>query len=197
MPSFVPRLEWNDIEIEGDSSIGSPTITGIADTSEVVVGMIISHADFPVDTEVISKTANSITLSEDSLGTSTDEVFDLFERVTMDFPCPTEDSEEQVKANTSVSSSVAGQRQVQRNYLEGRLDQEYRNLTPAKFTQLRDRFFSAWASYGRTFRWFESYEDTANFREYELDVQDFDPKRAIPKNNDFLYKVKFRFRRVI
>lgn len=196
MPSFVPRLEWNDVEVIGDTTSGSPIITNVIDTTEIVEGMTIDHADFPADAVVLSKTVDTITVDADAIGTSAVETFDLFERLTMDYPCPTEEGEEQFKASTQVSSSVSGLQQVQTNFIEGLLVQEYRNLTPTKFNILKYRFFATWAAFGKEFRSFESYE-APTFKTYELDLYDFNPKRAFPKSDDFLYKVSLKFRRVI
>ncbi len=196
MASFVPKLEWNEITVLGDITSGSPVITAMPSVGNVIVGMRIDHPGFSSDAVVLSKTSNSVTMDQNALsswGPATTITFTEF--VIMDYPCPI-DTVESTKAVNQISSSISGVRQIQTNYLEAKIDQEYRNLTPAKFALLEDRFFKAWAVYGRDFKLFESYE-VASYRTYELDTMDFDPARVFPKNNDFLSKVKFRFRRVL
>lgn len=55
----------------GTATLGSPTITGIADTSQIDAGMAIVDANFAVGTLVLSKTVNSVTLNSNAIANLT------------------------------------------------------------------------------------------------------------------------------
>jgi microcystin-dependent protein len=55
--------------VVGTATTGSPTLTGIASTNSMWVGMPFSHAAWVPGTTVVSVAANSITLSTNSGGT--------------------------------------------------------------------------------------------------------------------------------
>lgn len=57
-------------DITGSVTSGSPTITGVASTADVVVGMGLSSTLFPDETTVLSKTVNSITATNNATGTN-------------------------------------------------------------------------------------------------------------------------------
>lgn len=195
MATFIPKLEWNHISLVGNTSSGSPTVSAIASTTNVVVGMFIDHANFPAGTTVLSKTSNSITASANATASTTGATLALCERLEFQYPATVNDGEK-ISPNVNLSKSVAGVRQAQVNHLEAKLGLEFKFLTPAELTKLRDRWYLSWAVYYKEFRFYESKEIGA-YVTYELDNDDFTPDRAIPKAGDFLYKIKLSFRRVL
>jgi hypothetical protein len=53
------------VNLFGQVTAGSPTITGIIDTSAVVIGALVTGPGIPAGARVLSKTLNSITLDKD------------------------------------------------------------------------------------------------------------------------------------
>jgi hypothetical protein len=112
----MPAIEWDEKVIDGTSSIGSPVITGITDTSDIEVGATISSIRFPYRSFVLSKDSNSVTMSENATANFTGN-FSFFRRYEFEFPA-TEDQGEQSRADQSVSKSLSGNRQVVTNHIE-------------------------------------------------------------------------------
>jgi hypothetical protein len=193
MASFIPRFEWNDVSVVGDTTSGNPTITGISSTENIIEGMIVDHADFPADAYVVSKTGTTITMSANATATTADTTVDFFQRFTFTYPSVKQARPEYLPSE-QVSESIGGGRQVQINNIIKKISLEFKFLTAAQLDDLEENWYLAWAVYGYTFRYFESYESTSE--EYELDVYDFKPTREIPKEGDFLHKVGLKFRRV-
>jgi len=94
-----------------------------------------------------------------------------------------------------ISESVGGIRQVQINNIIKKVNLEFKFLPLASLTELEEDFFLAWAVYGKSFRYYESFDEDS-YEEYEMDSLDFKPIREIPKAGDFLYKIALKFRRV-
>lgn len=61
------------VTVYGDLTSGSKVISDIADTSDLVVGMVVSHADIPAGAKIVSKTSSSITLSAAATATSAND----------------------------------------------------------------------------------------------------------------------------
>lgn len=196
MPTFVPRLEWNDIEITGTLTNGSPVITAVADTSEILVGMSIVHGSVPSAAVVLSKTVNSITMDMNATGSAVADFIDFCERLDFDNPTKMDDGEKVTTSGTT-SESISGIRQNQVNFIQAKADYEFRWMTPSIKTTLLERWYLSWTAFGKEFRYFPSKEDTATFKTYEIDQSDLDPVPAIPKQGDFLYNVRVKFRRVL
>lgn len=196
MANFIPRLEWNDITIQGAATLDSEVITLVTNTTKVKVGMVIDHPVFPPDTYVISKTSNTVTASNKAGATSAGIVFDLFER--LDFIYPSVKSAEPFYDPTqTITDSVAGVRQVITNNVIVKVDLEFRFLTNELKEKIRDNWYLPWALYGNSFRYFES-KDEAGYHEYELDNFDFKPVRDFPDGSgNFRYKYPLKLRRVL
>lgn len=194
MANFIPRIEWNDITVVGDSSIGSPTLTSVVSTSSVIVGMIINHTNFPANSKVLSKTVNSITFDNNATIASTAASFPLFQRLDFDYPSYKQ-VEPTYEPTEVVSESLSGSRQTQINNIIKKIDAEFRFVTNAIKLRLETEFYTTWAVYGKDFRYYES-KDVASYENYALDNLDFKPVREIAKSGNFLYKIPFKFRRI-
>jgi hypothetical protein len=194
MANFIPRLEWNDISVVGNSAIGSPSLTSVVSTVSVVDGMIINHANFPANSYVISHTVNTILLSANATINGTAATFSLFQRFDFNYPS-VKQAEPQYLPTESVSESISGIRQTQINNIIKKIDLEFKFLTNSLKIDLHTNWFLSWAVYGKSFRYFES-KDVASSEIYEMDNLDFKPVREIASVGNFLYKLSLKFRRV-
>jgi len=190
---YIPRIEWRDVAITGTLATSSTTISSIADTSEIQDGMIVIGDGIPEDTTVVSKTSSTITISNAATSTGT-ESLDLFYRFNFTYP-PTIDSEDKLRVNNKVSESISGIRQIQTNFIFFERDLEFGFVTKAQINTLQRYFLIGWASLGKQFRYFTDKEDE-DFETYELRSFNFDRVRQVKKHPEFLYKIRFSFRRV-
>ena len=192
--SYIPRLEWGEISISGTLTIGNPTITGVVDTSKVVVGMIVTGTGIQTDSVVQSKTVNSITLTKNATANGL-QTLAVFYRYDFQYP-PVSDSEDNLKAVNTVTKSLSGIQQTQTNYIEANRALEFGFVLSSDRDILQDNFYRNYAALNAEFRYFED-KDLAGFEVYTLSKFDFDDNRQIKKHPLFLYKIKFGFRRAI
>jgi hypothetical protein len=189
----IPALEWDKKTTDGASSIGSATITGVSDTSEVLAGMVIVSSAFPFKTTVLSKTANTIVLS--ATATAVALSFDFYKRYDFQYP-PTKDEGEQYKANQTKVKTISGAIQTVTNYVEATRALTFGFVSKTDRDNLRDSFYVAWALLGKSFRYFED-QDINTVINYENNTLDYRQKRQVKKHPDYLYELDFNFRRVI
>lgn len=194
LDKLIPRIEWNEISVVGDSTISDDEITGISSTSSVKVGMIVTGTGIPADTEVLSKTANSIQLSKNATANGNDITFTLFERFDFAYP-PVKDSDEDIIPNGIETRSLSGAEQNQTNYMQFERNPIFSHLTEDEKDTLKNDFFKDWAAYGNSFRYFYDKADSS-YVEYSLKTRQFKPKRMAKKHPYFLYEIAFSFKRV-
>jgi hypothetical protein len=193
MSLYIPRLEWNDQSVTATRSNGNPVLSSISSTAGINAGMIASGTGIPSGATVISKTVNSVTLSEGALSSGT-SVVNFVERIDFDYP-PTEDTEEEFKPKQTVTASLSGLRQYVTDYLEATRSVQLGFLTQAVADKLRDNFY-LYAYVGGSFRWYPD-KALAGFQTYELAKFEFSRDRQVKKHPSFLYALKLDFRRVV
>lgn len=193
MSLFIPRLEWNDQTVTGTRSSGNPILSSISSTAAINVGMIAIGTGIPTGATVISKTVNSVTLSENATSSGTSGVT-FFERLDFDFP-PVSDSEEQWKPKQTVTESLSGLQQTVTDYLEAIRDVRLNFVTTTLADKLKTNFY-LYAYLGNTFRYYPD-KDEAEVFTYELENKNFSRVRTVKKHPNFLYEVALKFRRVV
>jgi hypothetical protein len=195
MANYIPKIQWNDQLIAGDTTSGSAVIENVADTSLIEVGMTTPSSVFPNSSTVLSKTASSITMSANALTTEIGEEFSFYNEVVFVLPVNRRPNES-FEPNQNISVSVAGIRQIQTNHILAKLRLTFRFIEPLVYERLRDYFYLQWAALGEEFRFFES-NDESGFKTYEIDRFPLNPEREIAKGGDFLYKFDISLRRIV
>jgi hypothetical protein len=195
MANYIPKIQWNEQSIIGDTTSGNPTITNITNTSLIQVGMRSTSAVFPSTATVLSKTSTSVTMTANALATETSEGFNFLHEIEFVYPVNGRPNET-FEPNQTVSTSVSGQRQIQTNHILAKLKMTFRFIEPLVYARIRDVFYFQWAGLGKEFKFFESKDESA-FRVYELDLFPLSPEREIAKGNDFLYKFDITIRRIV
>jgi len=155
--------------------------------------MAFTGAEFPYNTRVVSKTPSTIVMSAQATGNGT--TFTLYKRFEFEYPA-SRDEGEQIKANQTKTRSILGVTQTVTNYFEATRDLEFGFVTKTSRDELRDDFGIGWALLGKAFRYFDDKAVNA-FVEYESVNGDFTQNRQIKKHPDYLYSLRFRFRRVL
>lgn len=190
---LMPAIEWNKQTITGDLP-GSSTMTNVADTSGIEVGMVVSNENvFPYNTRVVSKTANSITMDSLPILVGTGFTLDFHNRYEFEYP-PTDDEEETSKIQKKVVTSLSGARQTVVDYIEYERRLTFGFITPADRDILKG-FYEDFAGRGEKFRYFNDKAINGHVV-YEDDDDEFSQERQAKKAGSFLYEISFRFRRV-
>lgn len=195
MANYIPKIQWNDQSVLGNTSAGSPVISSVLSTALIEVGMVTTSARFPVGTTVLSKTPNTITMSRNATSNQTQLATGFYHEIEFVYPVngrPSEDFE----PNQNISVSISGQRQIQTNHILAKLRLTFRFIEPSVYRKMKDVFYLPWAALGKEFRFFES-KDEAAFFNYELDRLAFGPDREVAKAGDFLYKFDLTLRRIV
>jgi hypothetical protein len=195
MANYIPKIQWNDQIIEGDTTSGNAVISNVADTSMINVGMRTTSNVFPSTAVVLSKTANSVTMTANALSNQTAASFNFLFEINFVYPVNGRPNET-FEPNQTISTSVSGLRQIQTNHILAKLKLTFRFIEPTVYAKLRDEFYFQWAGLGKEFRFFESNNETFS-RLYELDRFPLNPEREIAKGGDFLYKFDLTLRRIV
>jgi len=136
---FIPKIEWLKSTLSGTTSIGSPIVTAIADTSLVEVGqtydMFFEGTGIPAGAIVLSKTSSTVTLDLDATAAGT-ETFTFGYRIEFDYPPKKEPIGENPKFNGSVATSKSGLVQYITDYIEIETTLEFSHITQA----IKDKF---------------------------------------------------------
>lgn len=193
----IPRIQYKNLLITGDTTSGSDTITNIADTTELQAGMFIRGVGIPSGAVIDIVSATSVTLLGGVQATITDTgvLISVGFEILFDYP-PKELLGEILEPNNTVSESLSGIRQVSTNYIEGKRDLIFSFLSNSIYLLLKT-FIESHALYGKSFRYYE--EKTYNdYLDYELNDFKINPKKITSKGeNVYIWEVQLKFRRVI
>lgn len=193
MSLFIPRIDFAIKNFSGTTSNGSPTITGIADTSELVVGQVVKGPGIPFKSLIESKTSNSITLSEDATEANVGEDFTAATMVEFVYP-PSEDSEWQMKAVGTNTKSLSGMSQTVTQYIEETRKITFGFITSTLANSLRSTFISE-ALLGADFDYFED-KAVDSYESCELSTLSHTRKRQVKKHPSFLYEFDITIRKL-
>lgn len=193
MALWIPRLEWDDQIVTATRTALSPILSSISSTTEINVGMIATGTGIPTGATVISKTVNSVTLNVDATLSGTSSVT-FFERYDFEFP-PVKDTEEVWKPKNTVSESLSGLVQVSTQFLEAIRDLEFWFINSTDSAKLRDNFY-LFAYRGNSFRYYPD-QDVNSYEDMELNGFTYSQNRQVKKHPNFLYSIRFSFRRVV
>lgn len=197
MAFAIPKIQYKNVDTTGDTTNGSGTISDIADTSDIEVGMFIRGTGIPTGALVGSVGANSVTLADSVQCTATagDVALAFGYEIEFDFP-PVEPNGEEYETKATISQSLSGVRQVSINSVEASRDLKFSFLSPAVFARV-NTFLTTWALRGEAFRYYED-KATSSFVEYELDKLKFKPRKIAPRSEStWVWEVPLSFRRTL
>lgn len=199
---FIPKVEWLKGTLTGTTAIGSPIITGIADTSGVVTGaaynMYFEGAGIPAGAVVLSKTATTVTIDQNATAIATD-TFSFGHRITFEYPPKKEPIGEQFKWVGSTSIAKSGLTQNITDFIEQETTLQFSLVSQA----IKDKFqffLLTHAFSGESFSFFrdkgeptseEIVERNDNFK-----ATDFKVVTRKGPGFDFSWSFKFSFRKV-
>lgn len=136
---FIPKIEWLKGTLTGTTSIGSPTVTGIASTAAIQTGMaynmFFEGTGIPAGALVISKTANSVTLDKNATANGT-ETFSFGFRIEFELPTKKGPFDENPKWVGSVATSKSGLTQYTEDFIEIETKVNFSHISQA----IKDKF---------------------------------------------------------
>lgn len=192
----IPKLQYKNVSVVGNTTNGSGTINNVADTSDLEAGMFIRGSGIPTGALIGSVTATQILLASGAVATATASV-DLacgFE-FEFDYP-PKEPRGETIETKATISESLSGIRQVSVSSMDSVRDLTFSFLSPALYI-LVDTWLRNDGLFGNTFRYFEN-KTINSYVEYELDKLKVSPKKIASKGVDtYVWEVPLNFRRVL
>jgi len=191
----IPKIQYKNYALNGTTSIGSNTVTGIADTSSIENGMFVRGTGIPTGALVTGKTVNSVTFSgAAATANGTVSIAYGFE-IIFDYP-PIEQDGEQLDPHETVTTSLSGIQQVIVDYIEA-----YRSPVFSFVSESIKNKIDTFARYhlvlGKTFRYFDD-RDSITYIEYESKNRKYSPIKIAPKGeNIYVWKMKLEFRRIL
>lgn len=197
MATEIPKLEYKNGTIVGNTTSGSGTISGFSDTSDLEAGMFVEGTGIPSGSEILSVGADYIVLASSVVCTATGTSITISYgfRIQFSYP-PKEPKGEAYDSNSTVSESLSGIRQVSTNHIKGIRSLIFSFLTQAIYTKL-DTFISTWGLLGESFRYYEDYT-SSTYVEYELETLKTDPKKIASRGlATYVWEVPLKFRRII
>ncbi len=191
----IPKIEYKNLSTTGDITSASANVSDIADTSEIIVGMLVRGTGVPAATTVLSKGANSIVMSKNATATTGNVALEFAVAIEFDFP-PKEKDGERLKSDATITSSLSGVQQVSLNYIEGTRKPIFSFLSETIYTLVKT-FLTTHALLGEEFRYYPD-KTLTSYTTYELEKLDVNPKKVAPKGVDvYVWEVPLEFRRVV
>jgi hypothetical protein len=197
MGHAIPKLQYKVVATTGATVLGDGTLSSIADTTDIVVGMFARGTGVPTGALVGSKTANTVTLAAGVLSTATGSGVALTfgYEVEFDYP-PVEDTGENLETKATVSESLSGIKQTSVNYIEGTRKLKFSFLSPA-LKLLVDSFLSDSAMLGEDFRYYDD-KTVDSYVTYSLETLKVAPRKIASRGaNAYVWEVPLNFRRVL
>lgn len=194
MSLLIPRIDFSIKNFTGTTTISSDVITAVPDTSEIVVGQVIKGTGIPFQSIVLSKTSNSVTISEDATAANTAIALTAATMVEFVYP-PSDDSEWQMKAVGTKVKSISGLSQVVTQYIEETRKLTFGFITHTVMNNLRSTFFTESLN-GNKFHYFED-KAVNSYETCEFDVLSHSRKRQVKKHPNFLYEFDMTIRKAV
>jgi len=192
----IPRLQYRNLDTTGTTAASNGTITAIADTTDIEVGMFVRGTGIPTGALVGSKTSTTVVLASGALCTASATVSIGFgHEILFDYP-PKEESGEILETKSATSESLSGVQQTSINYIEAKRVVVFSFLTPAIYA-LMDSFLRNSALLGEDFRYFED-KTSSSYVTYELGKLKVTPKKISPRSSTtYVWEVPLEFRRAL
>ena len=193
----IPKLQYKNVDLLGNTAISSGVITGITPTTNIEVGMFVRGTGIPAGALVGSKTANTVTLASGVLATANgiNVPLSFGYEIIFDYP-PIEPTGENYETVSNISESISGVRQRSVNRVEALRKMKFSFLSPTLFTQV-NTFLTTHALYGKTFRYFEN-KNLTSYTSYELESLKIAPRKIASRGaTQFVWEVPLTFYRVL
>lgn len=193
MAHAIPKIEYKNETQTATTTSASDTLTSVASTTTIEVGMLAEGTGIPTGTTVLAKTSNTVQLSAVATASATVSVSFLY-RISFDYP-PIEEGGEVLEPQDRSTVSLSGETQTSVDFVEGRRTLKFSFLSQSIYESLKT-FHITHAYIGRTFRYYDD-KTTGTYTTYELVDLKFDPKKITSRGTDYVWLVPYKFRRVV
>ncbi len=195
MANFLPRIEWKNITLTGDTN-SNTLVDGITSTTGVEIGMFIEGTGIPTGTTVSGFTSTTITLSQAATATASGVSLSLGFRFDFSLPPEGDNLRQRDRGSIRRTLSNAGVVQNQFNYIEETISANFVFLSSSEITSL-ETFFQSHALEGSEFRYYE-HNDESTFFTVSLSRFDFSPRRvAADGSGGFIHDLPISMRRTL
>lgn len=196
MPFNIPKLQYKNISLNGNTTNSSAVITSITDTSNLEVNMFVTGTGIPSQTKILSiDSATQITLDKNATATNVGTSLSFGFEIEFDYP-PVEPSGEVLDAKERISVSISGVRQVSVDFIEARRKLKFSFLTET-IKQKVDTFMQSHGLLGKEFRYFDD-KTSITYQTFEINSLKYEPKKIAPKGVDvYVWEFSTEFRRVL
>lgn len=199
---FIPKIEWKKGTVDGTTSIGSDTVTGVASTSAIETGqpynMFFEGTGIPAGAVVLSKTVNSVTLDKQATANGT-ATFSFGHRIEFELPPKKDPIGEQPKWTGSVAVAKSGLTQYIEDFIEIETKLEFSHVTQA-IKEKFEWFLLTHCLRGNTFSFFQDKGEPSSELIVEKNDQYNSPTfKLITRKGagfSFLWSFKFEMRRI-
>lgn len=199
---FIPKIEWLKGSLSGTTSIGSPTVTGIADTSDIITGepynMYFEGTGIPAGAVVLSKTASTVTLDKNATVAATN-TFNFGFRLEFEYPPEKDPIASNPRWQGSVTTSKSGLTQYMEDFIEYETKLSFSHIKQA----IKDKyeyFLVSHALGGESFSFFRDKNEPASEEVVEKNDSFVNPNfKVITRKGagfSFLWEFKLEFRKV-
>lgn len=196
MSFAIPRLQYKNVDQNGDTTSGSGTISGLASVAGLAVGMFVRGAGVPAGATIGTIGVGSIVLASGVLATATATVPLSFGiEILFDYP-PKEPTGNIRDTKSTITESLSGLRQVSVSSVNTIRKLVFSFISPAKYVEL-DTFFVSHAILGLPFRYFED-KTSPTYIEYDLDELKITPKKLLSRGTDlYVWEIPLTFRSIL
>ncbi len=197
MAFAIPKIEYDNVDLTGDITLGDGTITGLSDTDDITVGMFIRMVGIPSTALVGSKTDTTVTCASGVVATAsaTARAVAFGTKIEFDYP-PIEDEGETLTTNMTNTESLSGRRQTSVNNIEATRKMKLSFLSPTIYA-LVDTFLRNHALWGEEFRYYAD-KTLTTYVDYSLETFKVVPKKLAPRGVDtYVWEVPLSLRRVL
>lgn len=194
MAHEIPKIQYQILELSGNSTSLSPTLTGMTSTAQVAIGMKVVGTGIPAGARVLSKTVSTVTLDDDATLTTTGVALEFYRELEFEFP-PIEDGGETSEPKEKISISLNGTRQVLVEHVEGVREMRFRHVSNLIFTEFQS-FMRNWAGFGQPFRYFDD-KTLTSFVVYEAAKLELKPRKISHNGASYVWEFPFTVRRVL
>ena len=197
--SFIPKIEWLKNSFTGTTAIGSDTITGISNTDNVQVGMFFEGAGIPSGSTVVSKTASTVTITNNATAAGSVTLSFGF-RIEFDLPPRKDPLAESPKFNGTVKVAKNGDLQSIKDFIERNNNLQFSHVSQTIKDQF-DNFLETHAFDSKKFSYFTDKNEPSSEIIVTKSVRYTDPRFQIMTRKgaglNFLWKFRLQLRRVI
>jgi len=147
MAFAIPRIQYKNYTVAGNTSSGSALVTALTTTTGLEVGMFVRGTGIPTGAKILTvDSSTQVTLDMNATANGTGVSFDFGFEILFDYP-PKEKYGEKLDSKERVSVAISGVQQTSVDFIEAKRELKFSFLTETIKTKM-DTFYKTWAGLG-------------------------------------------------